>query len=206
MKKIYDINEKKKIENSLYEKGYKLIAGVDEVGRGPLAGPVVCACVILPQDCKIEGIDDSKKISEKKREQLYDQIIKVAIAYKVEYIFEDVIDDINILNATKLCMANCINNISVKPDIVLIDAVEGLDVDVKTKSIVHGDANSYIIGAASIVAKVERDRYMVELSKQFPGYDLDKNKGYGTKTHMQALREIGPTKIHRKSFIKFLDN
>lgn len=203
--KLYDINEKKKNENLLYSKGYNLIAGVDEVGRGPLCGPVVCACVILPKDSSIVGIDDSKKISEKKREKLYEEIINQAIDYRVEYVFEDVIDDINILNATRLCMENCINNMKVKPDVVLIDALEGLKVDVETKSIVHGDAISYAIGAASIVAKVERDRYMNMLNEQYPGYGLDKNKGYGTKAHMDALRSIGPSKIHRRSFLKFLN-
>lgn len=203
--KKYNIEEKKKNENLLYQKGYNLIAGVDEVGRGPLCGPVVCACVILPKDSAIEGIDDSKKISEKKRERLYDEILKQAIDYRVEYVFEDVIDEINILNATRLCMENCINNMKIKPDLVLIDALEGLKVNTETKSIVHGDAISYAIGAASIVAKVERDRYMNMLNEQYPGYNLDKNKGYGTKAHMQALREIGPAKIHRRSFIKFLD-
>lgn len=204
-KKEYNIEEKKKYEKIYYDMGKYLVAGVDEVGRGPLAGPVVCACVIMPFDCKIEGIDDSKKLSEKKREMLYDQIIKCAIAYNVEYVFQDEIDDINILNATKKCMSKAINNLSVKPDVVLVDAVTGLDTDCELMSIIHGDALSYNIGASSIVAKVSRDRFMNELDKKYPQYGFAKNKGYGTKAHMDALREFGPCEVHRKSFIGFLE-
>lgn len=205
MKKVYDLNKKKEIENSLYQSGYTYIGGVDEVGRGPLAGPVVCASVILPISCAIEGIDDSKKLSEKKREELYDKIIEEAISYSIEYVFEDQIDELNILNATKLCMAKAINNLSTMPDIMLVDAVTGLDIKCKSKAIIHGDALSYSIGAASILAKVSRDRYMVEMDKKYPGYGFAKNKGYGTKAHMDALREIGPCEIHRRSFLKFLE-
>lgn len=204
-KKEYNIEEKKKYEKIYYDLGKYLVAGVDEVGRGPLAGPVVCACVIMPFDCKIEGIDDSKKLSEKKREMLYDQIIKCAVAYNVEYVFQDEIDDINILNATKKCMSKAINNLSVKPDVVLVDAVTGLDTDCELMSIIHGDALSYNIGASSIVAKVSRDRFMNELDKKYPQYGFAKNKGYGTKAHMDALREFGPCAVHRKSFIGFLE-
>lgn len=204
-KKEYNIEEKKKYEKIYYDMGKYLVAGVDEVGRGPLAGPVVCACVIMPFDCKIEGIDDSKKLSEKKREMLYDQIIKCAVAYNVEYVFQDEIDDINILNATKKCMSKAINNLSVKPDVVLVDAVTGLDTDCELMSIIHGDALSYNIGASSIVAKVSRDRFMNELDKKYPQYGFAKNKGYGTKAHMDALREFGPCAVHRKSFIGFLE-
>lgn len=203
--KEYDIEEKKKIENELYEQGYKYIGGADEVGRGPLAGPVVCAAVILPQDCKIEGIDDSKKLTEKKREELYDKIIDVAIAYDVQFVFEDVIDEINILQATKLCMQRAINSLSVKPDIMLIDALTIPNIDCEQRGIVHGDATCYCIGAASIIAKVTRDRFMKEQDKIYPEYGFSQNKGYGTKAHMDKLREIGPCKIHRHSFIKFLD-
>lgn len=204
-KKEYNIEEKKKYEKIYYDMGKYLVAGVDEVGRGPLAGPVVCACVIMPFDCKIEGIDDSKKLSEKKREMLYDQIIKCAVAYNVEYVFQDEIDDINILNATKKCMSKAINNLSVKPDVVLVDAVTGLNTDCELMSIIHGDALSYNIGASSIVAKVSRDRFMNELDKKYPQYGFAKNKGYGTKAHMDALREFGPCEVHRKSFIGFLE-
>lgn len=205
MKKVYNIEEKKQFENQLYDLGYNLVGGVDEVGRGPLAGPVVCAAVILPKDCCIIGIDDSKKLSEKQRENLYDQIIENAVAYNIEYVYEDVIDQINILNATKQCMASAINNLSVKPDIMLIDAVSNLNINCESKSIVHGDALSYSIGAASILAKVSRDRFMVEMDSKYPEYGFAKNKGYGTKQHMDALREIGPCKIHRQSFLGFLN-
>jgi len=206
MKKLYSLEEKKKIENQLYLKGYKFIGGADEVGRGPLAGPVVCAAVILPQDCAIIGIDDSKKLTEKKREQLYDEIIKSALAYNIEFVFEKDIDELNILKATKVCMSRAINGLNIKPDIMLIDALEGLDVNCETKAIVHGDALSYSIGAASILAKVTRDRFMVEMDSKYPEYGFAKHKGYGTKIHMDTLKEIGPCEIHRRSFIKFLEN
>lgn len=204
-KKEYDLEEKKKYEKLFYDKGQFLIGGADEVGRGPLAGPVVCACVILPFDCKIVGIDDSKKLSEKKRELLYDEILKQAVAYDIEYVFEDVIDEINILQATKLCMSRAINNLKVKPDVVLVDALSGLDTNCEIFPIIHGDALSYSIGASSIIAKVSRDRYMKELDKKYPMYGFEKNKGYGTKAHMDALRQYGPCPVHRKSFIGFLE-
>ena len=205
MKKYYNIDEKKKFEKEYYDQGLFLVGGADEVGRGPLAGPVVCAAVIMPVDCKIEGIDDSKKLSEKKREELYDLIIEEAVAYDIEFVDEKIIDEINILNATKLCMSKAINNLKVKPDVMLIDALEGLDVDCKTKAIIKGDSLSYNIGAASIIAKVTRDRFMVQMDEKYPGYGFAKNKGYGTKEHMDALKSIGPCEMHRRSFIKFLD-
>lgn len=205
MKKEYNLEEKKKMENELYAHGYNYVGGADEVGRGPLAGPVVCAAVVLPKDCDIIGIDDSKKLSEKKREELYDKIIEKAIAYKIEYVFQDEIDEINILQATKKCMAKAINGLSVKPDMMLIDALDKLDINCPSKGIVHGDALCYSIGAASIIAKVTRDRFMVDMAEMYPEYGFAKNKGYGTKEHMDALRKIGPCPIHRKSFIKFLD-
>lgn len=205
-KKQYNIEEKKKYEKLFYDKGQILVGGADEVGRGPLAGPVVCAAVIMPHDCNIIGIDDSKKLSEKKREMLYDEILKQAIAYDIEYVFQDVIDEINILEATKLCMSRAINNLKVKPDVVLVDALKGLDTTCKTESIIHGDALSYNIGAASIIAKVSRDRFMKELDLQYPQYGFEKNKGYGTKAHMDALWQFGPCPVHRKSFIGFLEN
>lgn len=204
-KKEYNFEEKKKYEKIFYDQGLSLVAGADEVGRGPLAGPVVCACVILPKDCMIEGIDDSKKLSEKKRELLYDEIIKNAVAFNIEYVFEKVIDEINILEATKLCMAKAINNMKVTPDIVLVDALSGLDTNCETKAIVHGDALSYNIGAASIIAKVSRDRFMKKLDEKYPQYNFAKNKGYGTKEHMDALRKFGPCEVHRKSFLGFLE-
>jgi len=205
MKKEYNLEEKKKFENELYLQGCLYVGGSDEVGRGPLAGPVVCAAVIMPKDSAIIGIDDSKKLSEKKREQLFQEILKTAIDYNIEFVYENEIDELNILNATKLCMAKAINGLKVKPDVMLIDALDGLDINCKSKPIIKGDSLSYSIGAASILAKVTRDRYMVELDKKYPGYGFAQNKGYGTKLHMDMLRQIGPCEIHRKSFIKFLD-
>ncbi len=203
--KKYDLEERKKVDNEYYKKGYALIGGADEVGRGPLAGPVVCAAVILKPDCAIEGIDDSKKLSEKRREELYDKIINEAVSYDIEYVFQDEIDEINILEATKKCMARAINNLKTKPDLMLIDALEGLKINCESKGIVHGDALSYSIGAASILAKVSRDRFMESLDEKYPNYNFKKHKGYGTKEHMDAIRKYGPCEIHRKTFLKFLD-
>ncbi len=193
-------------EQQMLEKGYKLIAGVDEVGRGPLAGPVCCACVIMPLDDMIDGIDDSKKLSEKKREMLYEKIKENAICYSIEFVDEKTIDDINILQATKRCMERAINNMKIMPDVVLVDAVSGLNVATQTYPIIHGDALSYNIGAASILAKVTRDRLMVELSKKYPQYGFEKHKGYGTKMHIDAIKQYGVLPIHRKSFLGFLNN
>lgn len=187
-------------EKKYYDAGYNLVAGIDEAGRGPLAGPVCVAIVIMPQDDIIEEINDSKKLSEKKREMLYDKIINTAISYHIEFVDEKTIDRINILNATKLGMLKCINNIPVTPEIVLIDAVK-IDSDVKTESVIHGDALSYNIAAASILAKVSRDRLMVELDKKYPEYNFKKHKGYGTKEHIEALKKYGKCDIHRESFI-----
>ena len=186
--------------------GAKLIGGMDEAGRGPLAGPVVAAAVIMPLDCPIEGVDDSKQVSEKKRERLFDEIIEKAIAYKICLADEKVIDDINILNATKKAMTECVNGLSVKPDIVLVDAVK-LSLEVPTKAIIKGDALSYSIAAASILAKVYRDRLMREYDLLYPAYGFAKHKGYGTKDHIDALVKYGPCPIHRRSFIThFVDN
>ena len=193
--------DKLKYEKQLISEGYRLIAGVDEVGRGPLAGPVVCACVIMPQDEIIDGVDDSKKLSKKKREVLYDKIIEKAISYSICRVEPSEIDQINILNATKKCMVECIKTLSIKPDIVLVDAVK-LDVDVKTLPIIKGDYLSYTIGSASILAKVYRDRLMEEYAKTYQGYGFEKNSGYGTKQHIDKIKEIGPCPIHRKTFIK----
>ena len=206
MRKLYNIEEKKRLENELYLAGFNFIGGADEVGRGPLAGPVVCAAVILPKNSNIIGIDDSKKLSAKKREELYDKIIADAISYSIEYVFEDEIDDINILNATKKCMSKAINNLSVKPDIMLIDALTGLDIKCESRAIVHGDAVSYCIGAASILAKVSRDKFMDALDEKYPVYGFKQNKGYGTKQHIDALYKYGPSEVHRKTFLKFLPN
>lgn len=176
------------------------IAGVDEAGRGPLAGPVVAACCILPLDCMIDGINDSKKLSEPKREKLYCEITASAV-FKVSVIPQEVIDEINILRATKRAMAECIENMPVKPELVLIDAVD-IKVSVPIKSIIKGDAQSYNIAAASIIAKVTRDRLMRDYDNLYPQYGFAKNKGYGTKEHIEALKKCGPCPLHRKSFIK----
>jgi ribonuclease HII len=202
--------EKEHIDKLLYEKqeqekGNFIIAGMDEVGRGPLAGPVCVACVIMPLDDLIDGIDDSKKVSEKKREVLAEQIKEKAIAYSVCMIDEQTIDKINILEATKLCMKNAIEKLTLKPDIVLVDAINKLDTDVKIRGIIKGDSLSYNIGAASILAKVTRDKYMEKLSEEYPEYNFAKNKGYGTKEHIDALKKVGPCIYHRLSFLKFLD-
>lgn len=189
-------------ENECLEGGYKVIAGIDEAGRGPLAGPVAVAIAIMPLNPEkiIDGVNDSKKLTEKKRDELFEKIINTAIAYNIEFVDEHTIDTINILNATKLGMIKCIDEISVRPDIVLIDAVK-LDADVPTKSIIKGDALSYSIACASILAKVSRDRLMLELDKKYPMYNLKKHKGYGTKEHIENLKKYGPSPIHRKSFI-----
>ena len=188
-------------ENQLLAKGYKYICGVDEVGRGPLAGPVCVAAVIMPMDNLIQGINDSKKVAKAKREKLYEQIKENAIAYSIQMVDNVKIDEINILNATKQAMHDAICSLKVNPDIVLIDAVK-LDIPFKSMSIIHGDALSYSIGAASILAKVTRDTFMEEMAVEYPGYDFEHNMGYGTAKHIQALKELGPTEIHRQTFIK----
>lgn len=189
----------KEYENELYKKGIELVGGVDEVGRGPLVGPVVCACVILPKDYYNEEINDSKKISEKKRERLFDTIMNNAIGVGIGISSEKVIDEINILEATKLAMKEAISKCSVKPQHVLIDAVK-LDIDIPSTSIIKGDAKSQSIAAASIIAKVTRDRMMDELDLKHPEYSFKKNKGYGTKAHIEAIRKYGIIDEHRKSF------
>ncbi|MDD4291714.1 MAG: ribonuclease HII [Clostridia bacterium] len=189
------------IERDLESKGYSLIAGVDEVGRGPLAGPVVVASVIMPLDEEsiIEGVDDSKKLSPKKRALLYDKIIEKCIIYKLAVVDNDVVDDINILNATKEGMRNVIDGLKYA-DIVLIDAVKLEDVKHKTMSIIHGDALSYSIACASIIAKVFRDRMMDEWSLEYPEYGFERNKGYGTRLHIEAIKKYGLSPIHRRTF------
>lgn len=190
-------------ENEYLSRGCKLIAGIDEAGRGPLAGPVCVASVIMPLDKEsiIEGINDSKKLTEKKRESLYQQIIDRAIDYHIELVDVETIDTINILNATKLGMMTCINELKTRPDIVLIDAVE-INSEIDTRSIIKGDALSYSIACASILAKVTRDRLMVELDKEYPEYGFAKHKGYGTKAHIEALKTHGKCPQHRDTFIK----
>ena len=190
-------------EKKARENGYKTICGIDEAGRGPLAGPVVCAAVIMPLDKEsiIEGVNDSKQLTPKVREELYDKIINKAISYSVSYIDEKIIDKINILNATKEGMLKCVNNLAVIPDILLIDAVK-LKTEIPQENIIHGDELSYSIAAASILAKVSRDRYMEEMDKSFPQYNFKQHKGYATKEHISKLKEFGCCNIHRRSFIK----
>lgn len=190
-------------EQKYLDQGIKLIAGIDEAGRGPLAGPVCVAIVIMPMDQEsiIDKINDSKKLTEKMREKLFDEIVAKAIAYHIELVDELTIDTINILNATKLGMLTCINEISIKPEIVLIDAVK-IDADIPTDPIIKGDALSYNIACASILAKVTRDRLMLELDEKYPEYNFKKHKGYGTKEHIENLKKYGKCPIHRESFIK----
>lgn len=186
----------------------KFIAGCDEAGRGPLAGPVVVGACIMPlnEELIIEGVNDSKKLSEKKREMLFEKIVKTAICYKIEEVDNIVIDNINILNATKLGMVKAINGLSSKPDLVLVDAVKNLDIDYYQMGIIKGDAKSYNIACASILAKVYRDRLMKELDKKYPIYQFAKHKGYGTKLHISLLKQHGKCEIHRNTFIKhFVD-
>lgn len=189
----------KEFETELYNNGINFIAGIDEVGRGPLVGPVVTAAVILPKDFYDERINDSKKLTEKKRELLYDVIMENALSVGIGMSSPEVIDEINILNATKKAMIEAVNNLNIKPEHLLIDAVK-LDIDIPQTSIIKGDAKSESIAAASIIAKVTRDRMMIELDKKYPMYDFKHNKGYGTKKHIEALYEYGPIKEHRKSF------
>ena len=179
---------------------YNLIAGLDEVGRGPLAGPVVTACVIMPYDEMIDGVFDSKRVSAKKREKLYDLILEKAIAYSITLETEKTIDEVNILNATKKSMFNSYNSLNIKPDVLFVDAVK-LDVDCETLPIIKGDSTSYAIACASIIAKVYRDRLMDKYHEIYPMYDFINNKGYGTKKHIEALKSYGKCPIHRDSFI-----
>ncbi|MBQ8319834.1 MAG: ribonuclease HII [Clostridia bacterium] len=204
MKKIWNAEEKLKIERELLQKGYRYIVGVDEVGRGPLAGPVVCAAVVMPLDegSLIEGVDDSKKLSEKKRETLSALIKERAIAYTVYEVSEKTIDEINILEATRLGMKRAVEGLSVTPDVVLTDGNMTIDIAYPQHSVIGGDALSYSIGAASIVAKVYRDHLMDEFAKEYPAYAFEKNKGYGTAAHIQAIKEQGLCPIHRRTFTK----
>ena len=183
--------------------GYNLVCGVDEAGRGPLAGPCVVAAVILDPNNMIEGLNDSKKLSEKKREMLYDEIIEKALAYNIVFSEKDEIDEINILNATLLSMKRAVEGLSIKPDIAMIDGnmlPEGMSV--KSVAIIKGDAKSASIAAASILAKVTRDRHMVKLAEKYPQYGFEKHKGYGTKLHREMLLKYGPCDEHRRTFIK----
>lgn len=188
-------------ERPFWEKGIA-VAGMDEVGRGPLAGPVVTACVILPPNCLIEGVNDSKKLSEKKRSELSVIIKEKAIAYGFGRVEPEVIDEINILEATKLAFCKAYSAMGVGCKDVFVDAVKDLDIEANQHPLIHGDAVCYSIAAASIIAKVERDNYMIEIANEFPQYGFERNKGYGTKEHCEALSRFGPCRLHRRSFIK----
>ncbi len=186
-------------EKELIKQGIKLIGGIDEVGRGPLVGPVVAACCILPINYKLEGLTDSKKLSEKKREKFYDILIHDSLSYGIGIIDCKKIDEVNIYEATKLAMISAINNCKIKPEHVLIDAMK-LDIDIPQTSIIKGDAKSLSIAAASVIAKVTRDRMLIELDKKYPMYDFKNNKGYPTKKHLEAISKYGIIKEHRRSY------
>lgn len=195
----------KEMEEQIYQnhEEIKYICGIDEAGRGPLAGPVVVASVIMPRDSMIEGVNDSKKVSEKKREELYDKIIEEAISYGVGIIDQNEIDQINILEATKKGLTNSLKELSVRPSVILVDALKGIDtLGIPYKSIIKGDALCYSISAASIIAKVTRDRIMRQWDEIYPQYGFEKHKGYGTKQHIDAIKEYGLSPIHRRSFTK----
>ena len=212
-KELLRLQEIQKIERELYQKGVKSICGIDEAGRGPLAGPVVVASVIMPEGSMIEGVNDSKKVSEKKREKLYEQIIEEAVAYGVGIIDQNEIDRINILNATKEGLTLCIKELEKdlkeknrgieKPEIILVDALTKIDTDHSPyQSIIKGDAKSYSIAAASIIAKVTRDRIMRQWDEVYPEYGFAKHKGYGTAMHISAIKQYGICPLHRKTFVK----
>ncbi len=193
----------KEIEKDLYQKGFQKICGIDEAGRGPLAGPVVVAGVIMPEDSMMEGINDSKKVSEKKREKLYDLILEEAISYSVAIIGQDVIDEINILNATKQGVTSVVEELEVKPDLIIVDALTHINTKgIPYDSIVKGDAKCYNIAAASIIAKVTRDRIMRQWDEIYPQFGFAQHKGYGTAKHIEAIKEYGLCPIHRRSFTK----
>ncbi|MBQ8383357.1 MAG: ribonuclease HII [Clostridia bacterium] len=192
-------------ESAAIEAGYAVIAGTDEAGRGPLAGPVYAAAVILPMGLVIDGLNDSKKLSEKKREALFDVICQEAISYGIAYATPEEIDELNILNASQLAMRRAVAMLTPAPDLVLVDGNVAREFPMNTQTVVKGDSLSMSIAAASILAKVSRDQVMAELAKEYPQYQLDKHKGYPTPLHMNLVREFGPSPIHRKSFLKFLN-
>lgn len=190
-------------ENKAYSNGYNSVCGVDEAGRGPLAGPVFAAAVILPKGYVIEGVNDSKKLSEKKREELFDKIISEALSYSIASVDEKIIDEINILNATFLAMKKAVDGLEIEPDFVMIDGNRApKNLNVPCQTVVKGDAKSASIAAASILAKVSRDRYMLKMAEKYPEYCFEKHKGYGTKLHYEMLDLYGVSDIHRKSFLK----
>lgn len=194
-------------ENEAKADGFNIVCGIDEAGRGPLAGPVCAAAVILPEGCIIEGVNDSKKLTEKKRERLFDVIKETALAYSIATADEKEIDEINILQATYLAMNRAFRGLSIKPDMALVDGNRDPNLGIPTRTIVKGDANSMSIAAASILAKVTRDRFMLEMDKKYPEYQFAKHKGYGTKLHYEMLDKYGASEIHRMSFLrKYYEN
>ena len=202
-KELLRLKELKKMDEDVFSQGFKYVCGIDEAGRGPLAGPVVVASVILPVNSMIEGVNDSKKISEKKREKLYEQIIEQAISYSVGIVDQKEIDRVNILNATKAGLTEAIKGLEIKPDIILVDALNNIDTcQIPYKSIIKGDAKSYSIAAASIIAKVTRDRIMRQWDEIYPTYGFKKHKGYGTSAHIHSIKENGICPLHRLSFVK----
>lgn len=202
IKEIQRLDDMRKYEEELYKKGLNYICGVDEAGRGPLSGPVVAAAVILPKDAHIEGINDSKKLTAKKRDILYDKITNVAIAWAVGISDVDVIEEVNILNATRLAMKQAVESLSVKAEHALIDAEKKVPITIPYTPIIKGDMLSQSIAAASIIAKVTRDRLTLEHDKMYPEYGFASNKGYGTKVHIEAIKKYGLCEIHRPSFCK----
>ena len=194
------------LEKDCIANGYKIVCGVDEAGRGPLCGPVVAAACILPTDCCIEGLNDSKKLTEKKREALFDAITEQALAYSVAMASVEEINELNILEATLLAMRRAIAGLKIHPDLALIDGNVSRDFPLPAKSVIHGDAISPSIAAASILAKVTRDRMCIDLDAEYPQYGIIRNKGYGSKEHMDALRKYGASPIHRTKFVRFLDS
>lgn len=191
-----------KLENEIYDSGVKLLCGVDEAGRGPLAGPVCAAAVILPSGCEIPGLNDSKKLTEKRREELYDRIVDCAVSYGIAFGTVEEIEALNILGATFLAMNRAIAKLDPQPELALIDGNRNAGILVNSRCIVKGDASCADIAAASILAKVTRDRYMLELASQYPQYHFEQHKGYGTKLHYETLREFGPSPVHRPSFLR----
>lgn len=202
-KELERLTKLKEIEESVYEEGYNYICGIDEAGRGPLAGPVVVASVVMPKDSMIEGVNDSKKVSEKKREKLYDLITEEAISYGVGIISQEEIDEINILNATKKGLTESLKQLETKPEIILVDALREINtLGIPYRSVIKGDAKIYSIACASIIAKVTRDRIMKEWDKIYPQYGFISHKGYGTAKHIAAIKECGLCPLHRRSFTK----
>ena len=204
MKRTEENKDWLKYENQAYDNGYEAVCGVDEAGRGPLAGPVFAAAVILPKGFIVEGANDSKKLSEKKREALFEKIKEEAVSYSIAMVDEGTIDEVNILNATFMAMNDAINNLSQKPDFVMIDGNKIPPLDIDAECIVKGDAKSMSIACASILAKVSRDRLLYKYAEEYPMYGFDKHKGYGTKVHREAILKYGPCPYHRKSFLKKL--